>query len=73
MNVAIRKPMALAEFLAWEHEQDRRYEFDGEQPVAMTGGTAAHSIIATNLVRALEDRLSRHTVTGVTAGVRTCQ
>jgi len=57
MNVALRKPMALAEFLAWEREQDLRYEFDGERPVAMTGGTVAHSVVATNLVRALEDRL----------------
>jgi Uma2 family endonuclease len=47
----------LAEFLAWEREQDLRYEFDGERPVAMTGGTVAHIVVATNLVRALEDRL----------------
>ena len=57
MNVALRKPMSLDEFLAWEREQELRYEFDGFQPVAMTGGTIAHSVIATNLVRALEDRL----------------
>jgi len=57
MNVALRRPMTLDEFLAWEREQDLRYEFDGTQPVAMTGGTVAHSVIATNLVRALEDRL----------------
>ena len=42
--------MMLDEFLAWERQQDLRYEFDGVQPVA-------HSVIATNLVRALEDRL----------------
>jgi len=57
MNVALRRPMMLDEFLAWERQQDLRYEFDGTQPVAMTGGTVAHSVIATNLVRALEDRL----------------
>lgn len=39
MNVALRKPMALPEFLAWEERQELRYEFDGVQPVAMTGGT----------------------------------
>ena len=37
MNVALRKPMSLAEFLAWEERQELRYEFDGFQPVAMTG------------------------------------
>jgi len=57
MNVALRRPMTLGEFLAWEREQELRYEFDGFQPVAMTGGTVAHSVIATNLIRALEDRL----------------
>ncbi len=50
--------MMLEEFLAWERRQTLRYEFDGTQPVAMTGGTVAHSVIATNIVRALDDRLS---------------
>jgi Uma2 family endonuclease len=49
--------MTLDEFLAWERAQELRYEFDGFQPVAVTGGTVEHSVIATNLVRALEDRL----------------
>ena len=57
MNVALRKPMSLEAFLEWERQQELRYEFDGIRPVAMTGGTIAHSVIATNLVRALEDRL----------------
>ena len=49
--------MTLDEFLAWERRQELRYEFDGTRPVAMTGGTVEHSVIATNLVRALEDHL----------------
>lgn len=57
MNVALRQPISTEEFLAWERRQELRYEFDGVRPVAMTGGTIAHSVIATNLVRALEDRL----------------
>lgn len=57
MNVAFRRPMTLDEFLAWERRQELRYEFDGIRPVAMTGGTVEHSEIATNLVRALGDRL----------------
>ena len=49
--------MTVEEFLAWERRQELRHEFDGRQPLAMTGGTVEHSVIATNLVRALEDRL----------------
>ena len=49
--------MRLDEFLEWERRQELRYEYDGAQPVAMTGGTVAHSVIATNLVQALQDRL----------------
>ena len=57
MNVALRRPMTLDEFLAWERRQELRYEFDGTRPVAMTGGTVEHSEIATNLVEALRRRL----------------
>jgi len=57
MNVAVRRPMTLDEFLAWERQQDLRYEFDGIQTVAMTGGTIEHSEIATNLVEVLRRRL----------------
>lgn len=57
MNPALRRPMSLDEFLAWERGQELRYEFDGIRPAAMTGGTVEHSVIAANLVRALEDRL----------------
>lgn len=57
MNVALRRPMTLDQFLAWEERQELRYEFDGFQPLAMTGGTAAHAGIQTNLVTALANRL----------------
>ncbi|MGH7152978.1 MAG: Uma2 family endonuclease [Acetobacteraceae bacterium] len=57
MNVALRKPMTLQQFLAWEDQQDLRYEFDSFQPRAMTGGTDAHSAIQANLIAALNVRL----------------
>ena len=57
MNAVLRRPMTLDEFLAWERRQELRYEFDGVRPIATTGGTVEHSVIATNLVRAQEDRL----------------
>ncbi len=45
--------MSLDAFLAWERKQERPFEFDGFAPVAMNGGTVAHSEIATNVVEAL--------------------
>ncbi|MBY0332324.1 MAG: Uma2 family endonuclease [Acetobacteraceae bacterium] len=49
----------LEEFLDWERGQELRYEFDGVQPVAMTGGTLRHSVMGMNLVVALDRRLQR--------------
>lgn len=57
MSVAMRLPMTRGEFLAWEERQEFRYEFDGWRPVAMTGGTAAHSAIQNNLHMAVGVRL----------------
>jgi Uma2 family endonuclease len=57
MNIALSKPMTLAAFLDWEARQALRYEFDGSQPVAMTGGTAAHAAIQRNLAIAIGSRL----------------
>ncbi len=57
MVAVARRGMSLAEFLAWEAEQPERWEFDGFEPVAMTGGSRAHSLIAVNLLAALVTRL----------------
>jgi Uma2 family endonuclease len=57
MSGALRKPMTIEQFLAWEEAQELRYEFDGVQPIAMTGGTAAHSAIQRNLAIAVGGRL----------------
>ena len=57
MNLALPKPMTLAEFLAWEERQPVRYEFDGTGPVAMTGGTVAHAAIQRNLAIVIGGRL----------------
>lgn len=54
MNLALRKAMTLEEFLAWEERQPTRFEFDGFQPLAMTGGTVAHNRIMRRLHRTLE-------------------
>lgn len=58
MNIALRKPrMSREEFFPWAQAQEVRYEFDGFEPVAMTGGTVNHDLIAVNLIAALRVRL----------------
>lgn len=58
MNVALRQPrMTREQFFAWAEAQDRRYEFDGFQPVAMVGSTLNHNHIVRNIHRALYNRL----------------
>ena len=57
MSSALREPMTMDEFLAWEERQEPRWEFDGFAPVAMNGGTVAHSTIQRNLTTALTIRL----------------
>lgn len=51
------KPLTMDEFLDWERSQPERYEFDGIQPVAMTGGSRPHSRIGTRLLVALAGRV----------------
>ena len=53
MNLAVQKPISLAEFLEWEERQELRYEFDGVEPSAMTGGTLGHAAIQRNLAIAI--------------------
>jgi Uma2 family endonuclease len=57
MSVALRRLMSLEAFLEWEERQELRWEFDGFEPVAMTGGTAEHSAIQRNMIAALTVRL----------------
>ena len=49
--------MTLEQFLAWEECQAMRYEFDGREPVAMTGGTVAHEFIGGTLRALLREHL----------------
>ena len=57
MNVALRKSWTQDEFFIWASAQETRYEFDGFQPVAMTGGNAGHGRVIRGLHRALNARL----------------
>ncbi len=74
MNVTLRKPrMTREQFLDWAQTQDVRYEFDGFEPVAMTGGTRNHSRIAQSIYFALRTRLTGRgcEALGADAGVAT--
>ena len=41
MNIPLRKSWTQAQFFSWGEAQEERHEFDGIQPVAVTGG---HSV-----------------------------
>jgi len=57
MTLALHLPWTLEGFFDWAGLQESRYEFDGVQPVAMTGGTVNHGIITQNIHAALRARL----------------
>lgn len=73
MNIALRKPMSVEQFLAWAETQDQRHEFDGFQPVAMTGVTIRHNRLQRRLLAGLEARLrgGPYEPLGPDAGIRT--
>lgn len=73
MNVAVRRQWTQQEFFDWAEAQERRYEFDGFQPVAMTGGNNNHSGLHRNIVLAVGNRLRGQAcqVFGPDAGVAT--
>jgi Uma2 family endonuclease len=58
MNVVQRQQWTIAPFLAWEERQERPWEFDGVQPVAMNGGTIGHEAVSFNIRTALGARLA---------------
>ncbi len=57
MNVIVRPRLSLADFLDWERNQPERFEFDGTQPIPMTGGTVAHARLVRRLTQALTQLL----------------
>jgi len=55
--LALTPPFTLEDFLVWEPRQEWHYEWDGVQPVAMVGGTARHSELASRINDALRAAL----------------
>ncbi len=74
MGTALRRPsMTREQFLDWVQTREGRWEFDGFDPVSMTGGTVNHNRICQNLWFALRRRLRGGPcqVLGPDAGVAT--
>ena len=65
--------MSRDQFLDWAEAQTVRHEFDGFEPIAMTGGTRDHSQICQNIYAALRSRLQGTGCTslGPDAGIAT--
>ncbi len=60
MSSAAKTKLTVAEYLAFERASESKHEFFDGELFAMTGGTPAHSLIASNFIReagnALKDR-----------------
>jgi Uma2 family endonuclease len=63
--------MTLEAFLDWESQQELKYEFDGFQPIGMTGVSAAHSRIQFNLMGLLFVGLRGHHCEGHGSDLKT--
>jgi Uma2 family endonuclease len=53
------EPWTVEEFLAWEREQEERYEYVGGVVRMMVGGTLDHNTIALNIASRLRTLLAR--------------
>ena len=73
MSLTLRQPMSQEDFFDWAEAQDERYEFDGEQPVLMAGGSVGHSRLVGRLLAILLGQLdaSPFEPLGPDAGVAT--
>jgi len=56
-STALKASTTLNEFLAWEDEQDERYEFLDGLVRMMTGGTEDHDRLSVNLIALLRNAL----------------
>jgi hypothetical protein len=52
------KPLTPEEILTWEKGQEERFEFDGIQPLAVTGASYEHAALIFRLTMAPGARLN---------------
>jgi Uma2 family endonuclease len=57
MDVVMDRPWTTETFLAWEDQQEGKYEFDGRNVIPITGGSIAHQRIVFNLCLVLMNLL----------------
>lgn len=62
--------MAPQQYLAWEREQEMRYEYHDGKIVAMSGGTLEHAVIISNIIRRLGERLDASPCTTIGSVMR---
>lgn len=60
MDAVLDRPWTTESFLAWEGQQEGKYEFDGRSVIEMTGGSFAHQRIVFNLLLTLMSFTERH-------------
>jgi Uma2 family endonuclease len=53
MSALLKDPMSVEAFLEWNSRQEAWYEFDGQGPLPMNGGTISDGLIQVNLLVAL--------------------
>lgn len=53
MDTVLERSWTPDSFLAWEDQQEFKYEFDGREVIQMTGGSLAHQRIVLNLCLSL--------------------
>lgn len=58
MELEIPPIMSVEDYLNFEDPSGQRYEYNAGRLIAMAGGTAEHSFIGVNVVRAIANRLS---------------
>ena len=49
MDTVLDRQWTSETFLAWEDQQEGKYEFDGFRVIPTTGGSVAHQVIVFNL------------------------
>lgn len=53
MSTVLTEPWTLADFLVWERQQDRPFEWDGVNVIAMMGGSFRHGAVVGNIYASL--------------------
>lgn len=70
MSFAAKTKLTVAEYLAFERASESKHEYFDGDVFAMTGGTPAHSLIASNFIREAGNALKDHPCVVYTSDLR---